>query len=329
VTVLVYALAHCVAEFLVAFKLFGGGAVGGTVLLYNACAFLAPALIGFATDARPRSDRLGAVGCLVLAGGLALASGPASAAVMGAGNAALHVAGGREALRREHKSSAVGWFLAPGGIGLALGVAAGRAGAVWSPWLALAALGLVAAVAVFGHAAPAAIRDHGLQALGPALGVVSLLVGFALVRTVVGGVTPAAWKTGLGLTLAAALAQAVGKAGGGPLGDRFGAWPVLCLSALGAAVVAGVPGAVGGLIGIVFLNLSVAPLLGRLAQLAPGREGFVLGVGQATQFPLALLGGATWGSGWVVVGLAAMVALAAASAVADSLGRGPRAARLR
>jgi FSR family fosmidomycin resistance protein-like MFS transporter len=244
----------------------------------------------------------------------------AAVIAMGVGNAALHVAGGREALRRgPRKASAVGLFAAPGAIGLALGLQAPTLGAVWSPWTVVLAPAAAALVAAFGQARPSPLASAdagaagwpGWTAVAASAQIVALVV-FSLLRTVVGGVTPASWKTGAAMAVSAGVAAAAGKALGGPLGERFGLARVMGLSALGAALV--VPWALGwapgALAGLVLVNLSVAPVLAWLAEMVPGREGFVFGVGQACQFPLALLGGVAWPPWALAVCLAAMAALA-------------------
>jgi FSR family fosmidomycin resistance protein-like MFS transporter len=324
VSVGVYALAHGVAEFLVGFRLFYSmrpDSAANPLLLYTACAFLLPVPIALVSDRLRRPALLGAAGLAVLAGALALPGGTGAAAVMGIGNAGLHVTGAGAALRTRMPASAVGLFVAPGAIGLACGITLGQSSAPWPWYLILIGLGTACLVGAFGGDARPEAHGIGLRRSErlplAAVGVASLIV-FALARTLAGSAAPTGWKTGTGLALAVAGAAAVGKALGGPLGDRFNPLAVMATSAAGAAIAvplfaAWAPGALAGL---VLINLSVAPLLACLAKLMPGREGLVFGIGQACQFPVALLGGLVWPTWAPGAILAAMALLAGLLAVA-------------
>jgi FSR family fosmidomycin resistance protein-like MFS transporter len=104
------------------------------LLFYHALAFGLQSPIGLIVDAIGRPRLASIIGCMISASSLFLMAQPSFAiAVAGVGNALFHVGGGIICLRiSPHRATAPGIFVAPGSLGLFLGVIFGKHGSTAS-----------------------------------------------------------------------------------------------------------------------------------------------------------------------------------------------------
>lgn len=280
----------------------------GAVVLYNVAAFAVQPFVGLLLDRRPRPQRAAALGGFVVAAGaLLLATWPQSyilALWAGLGNAVFHVGCGIPVLRMTPgRAGAVGLFVAPGALGLGLGVAVGRAGGpVWLLAVVLAALCVpvwrgvtrdgLAPVASGTPAstvpavAPGAPTRAGIAVAGRAAHagraewVVTALLAVVATRAFVGTALVFPWRSVTALLVGLTIAAAVGKAAGGLLADRFGRARI-GVGALLLAIpllVVGPASAAAGIAGVFLVNLTMPITLAETADRLPGHEGFGFGL---------------------------------------------------
>jgi FSR family fosmidomycin resistance protein-like MFS transporter len=210
------------------------------VLGYDLLAFAGQVPFGWLID---RFDlRRGAALSGLLFTTLALLAGPdAGVAVVllaGAGNALFHVGAGAMVLAgSKGRAAPAGVFVAPGALGLGLGLLIGRrflTVPLW-PWLFAVAAAFFVVLLVSIRTKPAA--DEGPHPgslpfrLGEILVIASLLCVSVAVRSFVGTVGCDACSRTLFLATAVPCAAFAGKLAGGFLADRFG-WIDLAMVAL-------------------------------------------------------------------------------------------------
>jgi FSR family fosmidomycin resistance protein-like MFS transporter len=195
------------------------------VLGYDLFAFAGQVPFGWLVD-RLRLRRGMALAGLALSA-LALLAGHGTGVMLlaGAGNACFHVGAGAMVLAGSRgRAAPAGVFVAPGALGLGLGIILGRefqTAPLWPLYLAvgIASLGVLLAARRAATAAPAAPAP---SSAGLALLVVGLLALSVAVRSLVGTVGCDACGRGLFLLVAIPLAGFTGKLVGGFLADRFG-----------------------------------------------------------------------------------------------------------
>jgi FSR family fosmidomycin resistance protein-like MFS transporter len=305
--VTVYAVAHAAVDAGCAVLLwtsYENGALSASTawsafFVYNLLAFAVQPVVGLAVDRLRAGKGAAVLGAAATAAALALvaAAPPAiwpAVLLAGLGNAAFHVGGGVVALRAARGwAGPVGVFVAPGAAGLALGIAAGKAGSAWWPFaaalLALAAVLWLLPAPCFGAAPTASARRRAPGARPPAspslatagAGVIVLLLAVVGVRSFAGLTLDLPWKTDTALLVALTAAVVGGKAVGGLVADRLGWRPVvvgallasLPLLALGAAHPA------AGMTGVLMVNMTMPVTLAAVAAVLPrGSEGFAFGL---------------------------------------------------
>lgn len=268
--------------------------VGIAILLYNGLAFGCQPVAGLLID-RLRCLRPAAVGGLLSSGAalLALLAGApplAAAALAGLGSALYHAGGGGLALDGSSgHAGAVGLFVAPGVLGLAIG--GWQATNPAAPWAACALLAGLAAMLARLYRPRLRQSAPGVEQAGPHLGWEGL-EGAVLLLLLAVSLRSGAWTayqvqfTGsIRLLLLLAGSAAAGKLLGGWVADRLGwrRWiflALLCgsilLSAAGASLAA-------LLAGVCLIQATTPVLLAAMGRAIPNgpatAAGLVLGLG--------------------------------------------------
>ncbi|HTX90852.1 MAG TPA: hypothetical protein VMC09_06510 [Anaerolineales bacterium] len=320
-----YGLAHAVVDAACAATLFGvlkAGSVDAStaalfILVYDGIAFSTQPILGLLVDKYMQPARTAALGMLLVAAATLLMRWPLLAAVIaGIGNAIFHVGGGVVSLKlAPGKAALPGLFVAPGALGLTLGILIGKSGS-FIAWPFIVVL-LLFAVTILLLPRP----DFPIP---PALpqdarwfeAVIALLLASVTIRSLVGGSLVLPWKSDTTLLLALTGAVVLGKALGGFLADRFGWTAVavsgLVLSAPLLAFFTPLPALV--MIGTFLFNLSMPVTLAGVAGMLPGKSGFAFGL-----TTLALIVGAlpgftllrTWTGAPVFIFASTLVSIAA------------------
>jgi len=269
------------------------------VLGYDLLAFAGQAPFGWLTDRLGLRRGAALTGLLCSAVALLIGRGPTLAVVIvaGTGNALFHVGAGAMVLAGSRgRAAPAGVFVAPGALGLGLGLLLGRkflAVPLW-PWLFAIA---VACVAVLIVATATPLREQEpppANATRPAfhhleiLGIAALLAISVAVRSLVGTVGCDACTRGFFLLVALPVGAFTGKLTGGFLADRFG-WIDLSMVALLAS--APLLAFNGGdlwlaLPGMIIFQMTMPVTLAAMLHLLPAWPGFGFGL-----LCVALVGG--------------------------------------
>ncbi|MBN2573507.1 MAG: hypothetical protein JXP73_02990 [Deltaproteobacteria bacterium] len=292
------------------------------VLGYDLLAFAGQAPFGWIID-RLGLRRGAALAGLVLSAAALLAGRHAGILVVllaGAGNALFHVGAGAMVLAgSQGRSAPAGVFVAPGAIGLGLGILLGRkfvAVPTWPFWFALVAA--CAAVLLVSRpseptaapAAPSLVPRRGIV-----LFVVVLLSLSVAVRSLVGTVGCDGCARSLFLMAAIPLAGFAGKLTGGFLADRFGWIDMSMVALLASAPLLAFSGGDPWLAlpGLLVFQMTMPVTLAAALRAMPAWPGFGFGI-----LCTALVGGALPAylpGGWRPQGLALLL-LVFGSAVA-------------
>ncbi len=252
-------------------------------LLYNAVAFALQPVAGWWCD---RFERVpaGAIGCALVLAGLLFAFAPWPALVLCAlGNAAFHVAGGRDSLSgARRRMSRSGVFVSTGALGIALGALAGRGDCpALLPALLVMGAGACAAAVELSKprrvSPPAETGDR--LASGRAFPMVlALCLTAVLLRSYVGAAVPAEWKSTVFFGLIPACCSALGKCAGGFAADAWGARRVGAASLLLAAALLAWPHPAANALGVLLFNIAMPITLCVTASLFPRNAGFAFGL---------------------------------------------------
>jgi MFS transporter, FSR family, fosmidomycin resistance protein len=211
------------------------------VLAYDVLAFAGQVPLGWFVDRFDLRRGAAVLGILLAAAGLVVGSAAGSLVVLlaGLGNALFHLGAGAMVLAGgKDKAAPAGVFVAPGALGLGIGLLLGRrfvTAAAW-PWFFALAAAVVVVMRVSTRSTPTGEVPRSAPPLQPSalVAIASLLCVSVAVRSLVGAVGCDACDKTLFLAIAVPCAGCAGKLVGGFLADRFG-WIDLSMVALVAA----------------------------------------------------------------------------------------------
>ena len=258
------------------------------VLGYDVLAFAGQAPMGWLTDRLGLRRAAAMLGLLLTA--TALLAGRSSALavvpIAGAGNALFHVGAGALVLSgSKGRAAPAGVFVAPGALGLGIGLLLGRRFLTVPLWPWLFALG-AACVVVMLVATESASDESAAAVAGPSFrrreiaGIAALLAVSVAVRSLVGTVGCDACPRGLFLAMTLPASAFAGKLAGGFLADRVG-WIDLSVMALlaSAPLLAFSGGDVWlALPGMMLFQLTMPVTLAAMMRLMPTRPAFGFGL---------------------------------------------------
>ena len=290
---LLNALAHFLVDAMCASTMLGplrpAEHLSALILLYNTLAFSTQCLVGIAAD-RLRKHAAFSVGALltVAAGAMLPLPTVARVCVIGLGNSVFHVAAGAETLERSGgRAGPLGVFVAPGAVGLSLGMLFPGLRPVFAALAAVLAAAMIPVSRGAASAAPA-VREGAVP-----VPEILLLTAAVAVRAVGGSVVRFPWQTTAALSLLTALLVFGGKALGGALCDRLGPRKSAFLSILPAGLLIAFCSSwmVPSLLGQFALNLSMPVTLWLLYRAMPDCPGFAFGIAASALWPGTIAGG--------------------------------------
>ena len=251
------------------------------VLIYDVIAFSTQPIFGLLVDALEAPAQMAAVGIVLVAASILMMRVPLLAVVTaGIGNAVFHIGGGFVSLNlAPGKATLPGIYVAPGALGLTIGIMIGKNGGfvAW-PFILLL---LVSASLILGLPRPEVPAPRTLPGnLRWFETVIMLLLVSVVIRSLVGQSLILPWKSDPVLLLVLTMAIVLGKALGGILADRFG-WSVVALSGLAFSaflLTFFAPNPALAIAGTFLFNLSMPVTLACLADMLPGKSGFAFGL---------------------------------------------------
>ena len=286
-----YALSHFIIDFSCAYFLFS--LISGTkqwllcLLTYNFCAFALQMPIGIIADKINKNRFFAAFGCLLILISPIFDSAPVILCITaGLGNALFHIGAGRDVLcQSEQRFSALGVFVSPGAAGLYFGMYLGKRAAIPIS-LVLASLLLFAVLIIF--IIPLLYDNLRFRSesfnLSLNNGKSILLITLCLflvvcTRSYTSMSLSFPWKGEGHLALILTSAVVLGKASGGFLADRFGAFRISYIS-LSLCVLLSLfyNTPVCGIISVLLFNMTMPITLGAISKLFPSALGFGFGL---------------------------------------------------
>ncbi len=294
------------------------------ILIYNGLAFSTQPVFGFIADRVKQSVRLTGIfqgrfrqgsmyvsfailGAVIVAGWAGFhAILPISVILVGVGNSLFHIGGGGYALDGScGKAAKVGFFVGPGAIGLALGIAFPQLFVFFKAALAIITItSLVmnfklAKRLIANKAVTAA--DTGHDSVRPPIAIperieikafewiaVALLICAAVAFRAFGGAFPSfPWKAGTLAIFASVGFVVAGKMLGGVIHDRIGALPILIASFLLSTILLSLFSERMdlGLAGLFFLNIAMPVTVYLLYRANKGYPSFAFGLTAAALYP--------------------------------------------
>lgn len=194
-------------------------------ILYNALAFAFQLPLGALGDLLDGRRIFAAAGCLLVAVGSFLSSAIFMCLFIGLGNALFHVGGGREALQKgEGTAAAVGYFVAPGAVGIFLGPRLAHLLWLRRYWLPGILLVLAVLLLLQSPQFHRSIPTHPFSRLRLA-GVLGCMFFTVFLRSYMGTVLQYSFLTHAFSACCFTLCVFLGKFLGGSLADRFGVLP--------------------------------------------------------------------------------------------------------
>lgn len=324
-----YSFTHLVVDAACAFLLLGVLDIHNHIILslflYNVIAFVLQAPFGFLIDKGLNPKSAAITGLIFITTAFLFGNYLFVALVLvSIGNALFHVGGGSLVLAlEEKKASFSGIYVAPGGIGLAIGsflaLAPFHTSLLLFPGLAVV-LGVILCFVKVPEFKRIKRHDRNKTSYCYAALIITLISIPIIIRSLIGLSVDFPWKDNQLLYISLVFAIALGKAFGGILSDKFGLMSVgvggLLLSMPLLAFCTEMP--VLGILGAFIFNFTMPVTLIAILNIIPERRGLSFGLSTAALFIGSLpviLGNTQWlGSNCVVFSLillAAIILLAA------------------
>ncbi|MBQ3426971.1 MAG: hypothetical protein IJH37_07505 [Clostridia bacterium] len=253
-------------------------------ILYNGFAFAFQMPIGALADRLGTSTKLAAVGCVMVAAGVFLKTPWLLCLCIGIGNACFHVGAAREVLHRGNtKAAMVGFFVAPGALGIFLGPLS--ASVIYIRIAAVVALLLCSFVILLSESYKEE-RIKGAFTFASVSGVLCMFMT-VLIRSYMGTILNYDFKSVPLFMFVFTICIFCGKFIGGVLSDKFGSlrFSVVAQLLFTALLVLSMKFQFAAMPAILLCNTSMAVTAAELYKKSPSNGGFLFGV---TTFALYL-----------------------------------------
>lgn len=282
----VYGLCHALVDASCAFLLLGAvdirSGLLSYIILYNALAFVLQVPLGWLLDKYEQPKLAAIAGVLFVLAAWFFLRSPAFAIVLaGFGNALFHVGGGQIALNIDHKKAKYpGIFVAPGGIGLALGIYLAASPLKMYLFVFPTVLLLFVLLLLFTEVPAYSVPKKTVKKINYFVLIIALLLLSIAIRSVVGLTVNFPWKSNVYLLVLLTAAVALGKAFGGILADKIGWMKTGIIGLLLALPLLsfGSSNVVLGVIGALVFNFTMPVTLEAISNTLPGKAGFSFGL---------------------------------------------------
>jgi FSR family fosmidomycin resistance protein-like MFS transporter len=180
---------------------------------------------------------------------------------------------------RPEKAAMPGIYVAPGAIGLTLGVLIGKSGN-FSSWHFAAVLTAAAGIILLLRKPNISYSTERSMTYSRFGVILFLILSSIAVRALVGFMLNYPWKANTSLLIIFTLAVVLGKAFGGVMGDRFGWMNVTSGGLLASAFLLPFGGSYPllAVLGVFLFNLTMPVTLVAVSNMFPGRAGYAFGL---------------------------------------------------
>lgn len=251
------------------------------VLLYNVLAFGLQPIVGMLFD-KLQTPRLAAIiGCMLTIISAVVWKFSLPAVVFaGLGNAFFHIGGGIISLKMSGgKATIPGMYVAPGALGLFIGILVGKSGHFVS--LVFITLLLISSALICFLSYQTATKNNGVEKTFNKFELIVLLLLLSIsIRSLIGLGVVFPWKSNMNLLILLTLVVVFGKFFGGIIADKFG-WMKISISGLilSAPLIAlGIHSPFLAIAGMFCFNVTMPVTLVVVANVLKGREGFAFGL---------------------------------------------------
>ncbi|HJX50954.1 hypothetical protein A3K73_03130 [Candidatus Pacearchaeota archaeon RBG_13_36_9] len=253
------------------------------VIVYNVLAFAFQAPFGLWID-KLRKPVFSAVfgSILVILSPMFIFISPLTAVILaGVGNAFFHIGGGIISLNLQPKKATMpGIFVAPGALGLAIGIYLGKAG-IFYPGYFILALGAMCILMLKIKMPLLEYNKKKIEGDFRYFELIIILLLFSIsIRAFIGFATVFPWKSNLLLLALLTFAVVLGKGLGGFFGDKFG-WVKVSVTALllsAPLIYFGKESVFLGILGMFLFNMTMPVTLVGVSNMLHGRFGFAFGL---------------------------------------------------
>lgn len=284
----ILSLIHAGIDFLCAFSLYRSfQSYPQVFLLYNFCAFALQMLLGLIADIlndRRNEDVKAAAYFAVIGIFLTIIGSFLSPIVLGIGNAFFHAGGGMLSIHEDRKmkmnSAGLGVFVAPGAIGLILGILNYE-----TPFYRTIQMAVSFLLIVLGAYVLLSVKEEKrnieitLPQSGKELFGITLCFFVVVLRSLSGMAISFPWKVNAVITFISVLFLASGKTAGGFLFAKFGSGKMIIVTLLTSALLYAFGNSmIAGLLALFFFNMTMPVTLYLLAQQMKELPGFAFGI---------------------------------------------------
>ena len=284
----IFSLCHCGIDFLCAFSLYHSfSSVPEAFLLYNYCAFALQMPIGILIDLWSRkSGKMFYPAMIFMITGIVLtvAGSFLSVIVLGLGNALFHAGGGVLTIHEDDlshlKGRGFGVFVAPGAIGLCLGMLFFNTEQYLLIQIMVSAVLLLLAYTAYRNRKEMDVTNEPVKPIDrKILNLILFCFIVVMLRSLTGMAISFPWKDSPWKIFLSVLLLAMGKTAGGLLSARFGMKKTIIVTLILSAVFYGLASRMlPGLLALFFFNMTMPLTLYLLAKNMPQMPGFAFGI---------------------------------------------------
>ena len=262
------------------------------IILYNTFAFSTQFITGLLPDKYGRNREFIFISAIILLIAI-IFPWPfwLRAIILGLGNSLFHVSGGHYILKESDKLSPLGIFVAPGAIGLFLGLSFPKLMSYLM--LVFLVISLIILREALDGKHPDKIQiEHNNKIIKNRILLTNLLLIAIMMRAFGGVVVDFSWKSTFTVSLMLVIFVYLGKTFGGILADKYSINKIAIISIVSAAIFILLfnDNMILSLLGQFALNLSMPITLYLIYKLYPDRPGFAFGLAASALWPGMLIG---------------------------------------
>jgi FSR family fosmidomycin resistance protein-like MFS transporter len=291
-TLIAYSIAHFLTDAVCASAIFSSQEMIPYILMYDLLAFSTQGITGIMADVIKRYRYIAIAGGLMTALAALLPIPVAlKVCLIGIGNSTFHVGGGAAVLKgSSNKATPLGIFVAPGSMGLLLGMLFPSIMIYVSIALLLISIGLIwmkEYQSIEPSKDSSTFSMSGMNKKVYTLIIIAIILISVSVRSMASYSISYPWKNTITLSILLGVFVMMGKAAGGFILDKIKAVPVIILSVLiSGPVIAFLSSSIlPSLVGQFLINCSMPLTLYMLYRMLPDYPGFAFGLAASFLFP--------------------------------------------